>query len=480
MKLKKLIAAALTACAILTFLPSTSLADSTGWYKTDLGWKYYTYEDGFIRQDWKKVDGKWYYFRKDGIMVAGVTGYYIDGKDYDFADNGVCTTPDGKTYTKPGWYQRCFYSILGDSSDTVEPVEYEYKWSYIDSNGDPIKGWLSRGGKWYYFNPYRGYMLTGRYYIDGNYYYFNDSGEMVTGWYFNGFNWCYATSGGALLTNTFHNIGDKSYYFNKLGEMVSNADYFEIGDEIYSFDKDGVAKKYDTGFQYSSIRGWYRITTEGLKQKWYYNDDNGVRYTGWHKIDGKWYFFGEDGRMYAGEYYQENNNTYYFKKNGEMLTGWYKDVFFGDNYHWIYAASNGVLYEYKWLNEDGKWYYFSDYNDGMYTNGTNVCIDGYYYHFGSDGACLNPYEKNYKFSGWTKFVYTEQQFTQEHWCYYSDSGERYRDKWFNYCGKWYYFTTDAYMCNRSTFKIGDEYYDFLSNGVCLNPDNPRSSDKFYY
>lgn len=45
--------------------------------------------------------------------------------------------------------------------------------------------------------------------------------------------------------------------------------------------------------------GWYR----GADGQWYFlhstaDGSQGHMYTGWHEIDGKWYFFGQDGRMY--------------------------------------------------------------------------------------------------------------------------------------------------------------------------------------
>ncbi len=48
--------------------------------------------------------------------------------------------------------------------------------------------------------------------------------------------------------------------------------------------------------------GWLQDPADG---SWYYlhptaDGQQGYMYRGWHVIDGRWYFFGEDGRMYAG------------------------------------------------------------------------------------------------------------------------------------------------------------------------------------
>lgn len=72
MSIKKIFAAAMTAGVMLSFIPMTSLADSTGWYHDVPGWRYYTLEDGFVSNTWKKIDGKWYFFNHWEYMIAGI------------------------------------------------------------------------------------------------------------------------------------------------------------------------------------------------------------------------------------------------------------------------------------------------------------------------------------------------------------------------------------------------------------------------
>lgn len=94
MWIRKIIAAAFTACIVLTFVPTISNADYTGWYLGRYGWMYYTVEDGFITESWKQINGVWYYFSSYGYMVHDATGLEIDGKLYDFNDYGVCMNPN--------------------------------------------------------------------------------------------------------------------------------------------------------------------------------------------------------------------------------------------------------------------------------------------------------------------------------------------------------------------------------------------------
>ena len=65
-------------------------AMQTGWIKN--GNKYYYANDNgtLVKDSWKKINGKWYYF--DGFsMVTGL--YELHGVLYHFDSNGVCLNP---------------------------------------------------------------------------------------------------------------------------------------------------------------------------------------------------------------------------------------------------------------------------------------------------------------------------------------------------------------------------------------------------
>lgn len=49
------------------------------WVKTAKGWTY-----GGVKNAWKKIDGRWYWFDRDGIAVTGLQ--LINGRTYAFAD----------------------------------------------------------------------------------------------------------------------------------------------------------------------------------------------------------------------------------------------------------------------------------------------------------------------------------------------------------------------------------------------------------
>lgn len=87
----------------------------SGWKEEDGGWRFYNGDTGLpVRNDWAKVDGKWYWFDAAGIMVTN-TWYKYDGDWYYLGPDGaMCQSQlvensgkiyavdkDGKMITEP-------------------------------------------------------------------------------------------------------------------------------------------------------------------------------------------------------------------------------------------------------------------------------------------------------------------------------------------------------------------------------------------
>lgn len=508
MSIKKILAAVMTAGTMMSFIPTTSLADSTGWHKAEstsgifVGWKYYTLEDGYIYDEWKKIDGILYYFEEDGYMVAGAENYYIDGKYYNFSSSGECLNPGGKAKLNTGW-NKISNTGYDYSYDGVPlPNKVSHNWIYIGSDGELYKGWHSINGKWYYFDENNGRMYSCRdggnpLYIDSYRYYFKPgSGEMLTGWISDSTYWYYARPNGILYINEWLYSGGKWYYFDGNGHMLFNVYNYLIGDAYYSFDSNGVCINPSGTTEFST--GWVKRSNRNDSHTWGYVDEQGKFYTGWKKIDGYWYYFDNSGLAYKsvstldgyGFVHYVDGKLYSFNDKGQMLTGWVKLKEYLPNgiasglYYWQYARSDGSLYCNEWLFQDGKWYYFR--NDGrMLANVDNYLIDGKYYSFDLNGACKNSSGVSGKITGWFKVCdgYNDSITRRQNpescweykWFYYDSNGVMYKNKWLNYSGKWYYFDNDGKMVISSNFYIKSEkkVYDFDENGVCMNPDNPR-------
>ncbi len=476
MGIKKFAVGLISSAMLLSFVPMTSLADSTGWIKDDIGWRYYTYEDGIVNDTWKQINGKWYYFTFSGYCVTGVENYEIEGKYYSFNSSGECLDTNGKTTLKSGW-NKVYYAGRSGPEERWKPM-IKYNWVYVGSDGKPITGWNKIGGKWYYFSEYNGAMYISASYdviqrIEDQYYIFRpDSGEMVTGWYYLGNHWYYAKSNGVVCNMEWLYSGGKWYYFDYSGQMISDTVNFQINGVYYSFDSSGACINPSGVSDLGT--GWVQ-----KNRSWYYFDENGKPYSGWYKIDGSWYYFHKSGSINTGFSYIEND-SYFFNDKGQMVTGWIKRDDEGTNY-WNYAGSNGLIYKSRWLNQGGKWYYFTDWGL-MVANVENIKIDGKYYSFDSSGACINPNGVSGKITGWFEICseygyggYERYPRWHNAWTYYDSNGVQYKAKWAKIGGNWYYFNEEGIMVNRFDYYIESEVavYDFDSNGICLNPNNPR-------
>lgn len=125
----------------------------TGWYQNDDGWYWFDQKSGVMSEDnWTKVDGVWYLFGKDGVMLTG--WQKVDGKWYYLKDWGGMAA---------GWQQ-------------IDGV-----WYYLRSNGAMASdSWAQSGGQWYYLRG-NGEMATNRWIQwKGDWYFLYSSGVMAT------------------------------------------------------------------------------------------------------------------------------------------------------------------------------------------------------------------------------------------------------------------------------------------------------------
>lgn len=100
----------------------------------------------------------------------------------------------------------------------------------------------------------------------------------------------------------------------------------------------------------------------------YYKD--GKALTGTQTIDGVKYFFNSDGTLKTG-WVQDGDNWRYYAGN-KLLVGW-QNMGSGDAQKTYYFDTYGNMASGKWLQIDGKWYYFNA--DGALARSTTV--DGY-------------------------------------------------------------------------------------------------------
>ena len=167
---------------------------------------------------------------------------------------------------------------------------------------------------------------------------------------------------------------DSKYVYTIEGNTSSDEGVVANGGGVYR-------KKYSKS--YSRIAGYGRpkydtVVEEGWKQDdngwWYQYKDGSYPKSCWKTIEGKDYYFNDEGYILTDQYIKDNqdklyyvddkgawnNNTYSWKQNTK---GW-----------WLEDVKSGWYPKSQWALIDNKWYYFK--SDGYMA--VNETIDGYY------------------------------------------------------------------------------------------------------
>ena len=297
------------------------------------GNRYFADEHGkAVNSNWKKIDGKWYSFKDNGVLRQNeFYDYYYLKADGTMADN---------EWIFDRYYNSYFFMKPGGAY-----ASREWKDSY----------YLKAGG----------YMAKSEFVYDDNYkatYYFEESGRYVGGKWIevNGKKYHFQMDG-VLETNKW--IGN--YYVKSDGAMAKNEWFFDKNYGSYFYL--GVDGKYIGGNRWYQVDGdWYYFIADGqmATRKW---------------IDS--YYVKEDGRMAKNEmqYDQSSGSSYYFKEDGTVAKNYWAKV--GD--YWYYFKSNGKVARKEWI--DNKYYVL---DNGKMATGTHI-IDHYQYVFDESGNVLS-------------------------------------------------------------------------------------------
>lgn len=324
-----------------------------GWQEENNNWRFYEHNKPVT--NWKKIQGKWYYFNKDGHRLSNTTfDGYVFNKDGVMAENGW-------NFINGKWY-------FANSSGKIS----QNKWEKI-------------GGAWYYFDK-DGIMLSNTTFDN---YLLTKSGAMATnGWAKIDQNWYYATSSGKISQEKWEKVNGSWYYFDKKGIMLSSTTF-----KGYLFNNSGAMAE----------NSWVKI-----KDTWFYANASGKFVQNkWEKISGSWYSFAQDGAMLADKW----SGSYYLKTNGAMADNeWifdknYNSWFFlkrGGMYaskEWIgayYLKAGGYMAKKEWIYDDTyKARYYLDDN-GHYVSGTYK-IDGKDHLFHKNGQWISEVSKEVGF-----------------------------------------------------------------------------------
>ena len=352
-------------------------------------------------------------------------------------------------------------ALTKDNSSTEEITEEVNKegwqkengqWRYYE-NKKAVKNWKKIAGVWYYFNQ-DGIMLSNTVYDD---YLFNKSGAMVeTSWVKIDEKWYYATESGKIIRNKWEKINGSWYRFDETGIMLSKTIYndYLLQTSGAMAEKDWV--KMDKKWYYATESGkiirnkwekingsWYRFDETGIMlSKTIYNDyllqtSGAMAEKNWVKIDEKWYYATDSGKVVRNKWEKINSSWYLFDKDGVMLSSQWKDKyylkesgamaqnewFFDKKYNsWFYLKSDGSYAENQWQGSyylksygymaKNEWIFDKSYNawyylkeDGLYATGT-LKINGKNYSFENNGKWISNPSSYYKVKPITAYVYS--------------------------------------------------------------------------
>ena len=234
--------------------------------------------------------------------------------------------------------------------------------------------------------------------------------------------------------------------------------------------------------------------------KYYYYLDDGTMVRGqWFKDGNDWYYFNDDGTMKSAEWFRDGIDTYYLRDWGGMLhdqfyryegklyyfRGWggmMYNIKFQANGKWYKANADGTLVT-GWSEENGKYYYYNE-DGSLYTQEGWLNLNGTYYYLNADGSRVQ--------GQWLKdgndWYYMNEDGTMKSaewfqdgvdWYYLRDWGGMLHDQFYTYEGNRYYFRGWGGMMYDMKFQVGNKWYKANSDGTLVKGWT-QEGDKFYY
>lgn len=137
------------------YVDSTGRMVKNAWRQIDGKWYYFESSGRMVQQKKKQIENLWYYFDYDGVMV---TGWYNDGSDWYY-----CDEQNGSMLVNT--WKKLYPAEEMDSEDDAE-LEGAC-WFYFQANGKAAIGTAGNAKE---------------YVINGNRFAFDSCGRMRTGW----------------------------------------------------------------------------------------------------------------------------------------------------------------------------------------------------------------------------------------------------------------------------------------------------------
>lgn len=439
--------------------------------------KVYVSNGQVLKNSWKNIDGKWYYFNEYGYMEIcdaridydGPHPINIDGKYYYFDSNGVmedngwvylCTgtwcyaKPSGELVTGDAWIGEKLYhfsengilkegaceengicAIYDEEGTKLGEITHD-GWGFVNGTYYYVENGVAKAdgayklpdGKWYVFDK-SGRMLSS---VRAKKRWLSENGDAITGWIKRAGAWYYADPETAETCTGFKEINGVQYYFKLDATMLEGEAV--VYNELIMTDENGA------------IKG--RLS---LEDGWSYHDGecyytrNGEPYTGWVGA-----YYVENGCMLRNQIVQDptSKKYYWVDEYGVYQT----NRWISDGYGYNYAKTDGTLARKEWLTINGTLYYFDQPEYGRALATGVQTIDGIEYLFGTDGSYLCKVEEMKE--GWSLI----------NGSYYYKAGGQLTKGWKTKIdGKWYIFA---------------QGYRMLSDGFSPLTDIQEDTDTF--
>lgn len=274
--------------------------------------------------------------------------------------------------------------------------------------------------------------------------------------------------GGYYATDSWKKNGEYWYYLNEDGDISTSMQIDE-----YYVDGDG---KRVTNQWISITNDNYWDSDDDPEVYWhFYGKDGQEAVSKWQKIDGKWFYFDEDGQMMTGKTEIEGV-TYYLgdENDGARKTGWFqlenKDEDAEDPLSWYYFDNNGAMVADQADRKiDGAYYTFEngEMQTGWYKTASSedtadktASAAGYEYYDEETGARVDGWREIEGISG------------------VSDEGELY---WFYFKnGAPYYGKNGVELFSADSQKYGFNTKGEMQTGLCVVNLSEDAIANFYF
>ena len=447
---------------------------------------------------WTEVDGHWYFVSNETIVKD--TAFTVGKSTYLFNSNGAMMTSE-VSWTENGCFAADKNGIILKNAWLKTA---DGNWMYFDTNGKAVNGRQTINGKTYTFYNFilkanRSATVNGKTYIVTS----NGTLKEITsnGWAKVDGYWYYFINGNAVTSNIIQ-IGNGLYGFDSNGRMYEdqefskfdypnnylyseNNTYYRAGaggklivndtyqenGNVYYYGADGSAYN---GYQQVNGITWFFINGKQQKDasfcdsdgKWYAADSKGTLFTleanKWKQING-YYYYVQNGTVLKDTVALINGSYYGFDSNGRMYSNQTFTDASGNTYH---ASANGALLRNRWYSDSTGKYYFDARGIGF--EGVHL-IDGERYTFTHGKVSYKPaWQKDSK--GWW-YRHADGSYTKNGWekingKYYYFNGSGYMvTGWQKLNGKWYYFEADGSMAGKGWHKIGGKWYYMYESGA---------------